>query len=83
MSSLTISPRRSRDFLARRRRCVDRAGHTVIEVTLCDKYAAFGLSPRTAHVHLRVEAPEIDGFVRSLLNLRLELGSTVTLSGAT
>jgi hypothetical protein len=64
-------------------RCVDRAGHTVIEVTLCDKYAAFGLSPRTAHVHLRVEAPEIDGFVRSLLNLRLELGSTVTLSGAT
>jgi hypothetical protein len=64
-------------------RCVDRAGHAVIEVELCDKYAAFGLRPRTAHVHLRVEAPAIDSFVLDLRSWRIAIGSTVTLSGIT
>jgi hypothetical protein len=64
-------------------RCLDRAGHPVLEVELCDKYAAFGLSPRTAHVHLRVEAPAIDAFVNALRMWRFEIDSAVTLSGAT
>jgi hypothetical protein len=64
-------------------RCLDRAGHPVLEVELCDKYAAFGLSPRSAHVHLRVEAPAIDAFVLALRTLRIELGNSVTLCGAT
>jgi hypothetical protein len=63
--------------------CLDRAGHPVLEVELCDKYAAFGLSPRTAHVHLRVEAPAIDEFVHALRTWRSEIGSAVTLRGAT
>lgn len=64
-------------------RCVDRAGHPVLEIELCDKYAAFGLRPRSAHVHLRVEAPAIDEFVRVLRTWPAQLGSAVTLYGAT
>lgn len=63
-------------------RCVDRAGHLVIAVELCDKYAAFGLGPRIAQVQLRVEAPAIDSFVLALRGWRIELGSTVALCGA-
>jgi hypothetical protein len=64
-------------------RCLDRAGHPVIEVELFDKYAAYGLAPRTAHIHLRVEAPAIDSFVLALRSWRIELGSSVALFGAT
>src|SRR5665213_3569127 len=53
-------------------RCVDRAGHPVIEVELCDKYAAFGLGQRIAYVHLSVEAPAIDSFVLALRSWRIE-----------
>jgi hypothetical protein len=64
-------------------RCRDRAGHPVLEVELCNKSAVSGLSPRTAHMHLRVEAPAIDAFVHALRTWRYETGSAVTLSGAT
>jgi len=64
-------------------RCFDRAGHPVIEVELYDKYAALGLGPRTAHVHVRVEAPAVDAFVRTLRTWRFDIGSAVTLCGAT
>jgi len=62
-------------------RCVDRSGHPMIEIELSDKYSAFGLSPRTAHMHLRVEAPAVDEFVETLRNWSAALGSKVTLRG--
>jgi hypothetical protein len=36
-------------------RCIDGAGHSIIEVELYDKHAAFGPGLRTALVDLRVE----------------------------
>jgi len=63
-------------------RCIDRAGHAVIEIELTNKYTADRSAPRTAQVHLRVDPPAIDDFVRALRAWDGALGSEVTLRGA-
>ena len=52
------------------------------EIELTNKNTTEGANSRTARIHLRVDPPAIDAFVRELRSWKATLGTAVTLSGA-
>ena len=64
-------------------RCLDLAGHVMLEISIVDKYREQPLEERTVRVHLPVEASAIDMFVEQLSRWDHAPGSWVALPRAT